>query len=141
MKKPIVIALLIFTALSAHANTDDTISTGRYSAVPNAPSFEQTNPLRVIIKTKVPQAVKTVEGAITYLLMRSGYSLVNKASMSEKAQSLLALDLPQVHRSLGPMTLDVALRALSGNAFELIVDPVNRKISFELTTHLERLTQ
>jgi type IV pili sensor histidine kinase/response regulator len=34
------------------------------------------------------------------------------------------------------MTLDRALNTLSGEAFELIVDPVHRKVAFELSEKL-----
>jgi len=34
------------------------------------------------------------------------------------------------------MTLDKALTTLSGEAFELVVDPVHRKVAFELASNL-----
>ena len=46
--------------------------------------------------------------------------------------ALLALPLPAVHRTLGPMRLDEALGALAGPAHTVVVDPVHRLVSFEL---------
>jgi len=56
--------------------------------------------------------------------------------LSEEAKVLLDLPLPAIHRTIGPMTLDRALNTLSGEAFELIVDPVHRKVAFELSEKL-----
>ena len=140
MKKTIV-ALALLTTTSISADPDDSIQVGRYSHVKNIPPVEQLYPLRVTIKTRIPQGVKSIEGAIKYLLMRSGYTLLDKEQMSLEAKTLMELELPQVHRSLGPMTLDVALKAISGNAYELVVDPVHRKITYELTSRIEKVTQ
>lgn len=141
MGKIILIAVLMLVNVSALASQEIMIPTGRYSTVTNLPSSEQMDPLRVIIKTKIPQSVKTVGEAISYLLVRSGYTLVKKESMSTDVKTLMELDLPQVHRKLGPITLDVALHALCGFAYELVVDPIHRKISFELTSNIERVIQ
>jgi len=120
------------------ANRIEVLQTGRYSYIKNIPPVDQLNPLKVVIKTQVPQSVDTVGETVEFLLARSGYVLADESIMSEEAKVLLSLPLPQVHRNIGPMTLDRALHTLSGNAFELIVDPVHRKITYELSTKLAR---
>lgn len=120
------------------ANRVEAFQTGRYSYIKNIPPVDQLNPLKVVIKTQIPQSVDTVGETVEFLLARSGYVLAEKSIMSEEAKSLLSLPLPQVHRKIGPMTLDRALHTLSGSAFELIVDPVHRKITYELSTKLAR---
>jgi type IV pili sensor histidine kinase/response regulator len=120
------------------ANRVEALQTGRYSYIKNIPPVDQLNPLKVVIKTQIPQSVDTVGETVEFLLARSGYVLADESIMSEEAKSLLSLPLPQVHRKIGPMTLDRALHTLSGSAFELIVDPVHRKITYELSTKLAR---
>lgn len=137
----VLIALLASSIVNANNPTqDEPISVGRYSKVFNSPSAEQLNPLRVVVKTKIPQSIKTVGETIDYLLIRSGYTLLERDRMSMEAQNLLSLNLPAVHRKIGPLTLDVMLKALIGDAFEMVVDPVTRKITFELTSKIRSIS-
>ncbi|MCG8612260.1 MAG: pili assembly chaperone [Pseudomonadales bacterium] len=114
------------------------MQTGRYTYVKNIPPVDQLNPLKVVIKTRIPQSVETVGQTVEFLLTRSGYELAEDSVLSEEAKILLSLPLPQVHRSIGPMTLDKALHVLSGDVYELVVDPVHRKVAYELATKLAR---
>jgi type IV pili sensor histidine kinase/response regulator len=107
------------------------IKTGRYSNIINEPVLAQSNPLKVVVNTKVPQRIKTVRETIEFLLMRSGYSLADESILPPETKSILALELPAVQRKIGPISLDKALAFLAGNdAFELVIDPYNRKVSF-----------
>lgn len=123
---------------TGEANRIELMQTGRYTYVKNIPPVDQLNPLKVVIKTRIPQSVETVGQTVEFLLARSGYVLAEETVLSEEAKTLLSLPLPQVHRSIGPMTLDKALHTLSGEAFELVVDPVHRKVAYELSTKLAR---
>lgn len=116
----------------------EVMQTGRYSYVKNIPPVDQLNPLKVVVTTRIPQSVTTVGETVAFLLARSGYQIADTSVLSDEAKSLLKLPLPQVHRQLGPMTLDKALHTLSGDAFQLVVDPVNRKIAYVLTDKLVR---
>jgi type IV pili sensor histidine kinase/response regulator len=120
------------------ANRIEALQTGRYSYIKNIPPVDQLNPLKVVIKTTIPQSVDTVGETVKFLLARSGYVLAEESVMSKEAKVLLSLPLPQIHRKIGPMTLDRALQTMSGDAFELVVDPVHRKITYELSTKLAR---
>jgi type IV pili sensor histidine kinase/response regulator len=112
------------------------VSTGRYSYVENIPPVDQLNPLKVVIRTKIPQSINSVGQTIEFLLTRSGYMLADPSVLSAEAKILLDLPLPEIHRQIGPMTLDRALVTLAGTAFELVVDPVHRKVAFELSSKL-----
>ena len=116
----------------------EVLQTGRYSYVKNVAPVDQLNPLKVVIKTKIPQTANTVQDAIDFLLVRSGYGLADNEVLSEEAKVVLGHELPVIHRELGPMTLDVALGTLFGDSFELVVDPVHRKVAFELSEKLVR---
>lgn len=115
----------------------EVMSTGRYTSVKNIAPVDQLNPLKVVIKTKLPQSIATVREAVDFLLVRSGYTMAEDGVLSAEAKTLMALPLPAVHRELGPMTLDRALHTLSGDAFVLVVDPVHRKIGYELAIRVE----
>ncbi len=145
--KVLPLALLCCLSVSAYAEsvipTDqaereqvERVQTGRYSIVQNIPPVDQLNPLKVVIRTRVPQSINSVGQTVEFLLARSGYVLADASVLSEEAKVLLDLPLPAIHRTIGPMTLDRALNTLSGEAFELIVDPVHRKVAFELSEKL-----
>lgn len=106
------------------------IQVGRYSAMIAVPTEAQTNPLRVIISVTLPREVVTVRQGVEYLLRRSGYRLQFSDQSNTDVADLYHYPLPQVHRQLGPMPLDDALRTLAGSAFELDVDPVHRTIAY-----------
>ena len=82
-----------------------------------------------MVKTRIPQSVRTVRSAIEFLLARSGFTF-DEVVLSEEAKILMGLPLPQIHRSLGPITLDEALQTLSGDTYELVVDPIHRRVTF-----------
>jgi type IV pili sensor histidine kinase/response regulator len=108
----------------------DYIETGRYSRTVNEPYLSQRNPLKIIVNTRIPNSVGTVEQAVQFLLLRSGYRLADASVRTHEAKVLLNHPLPQIHRQLGPITLDKALQTLAGDAFELVVDPINRKVTY-----------
>lgn len=114
----------------------EALQTGRYSFVKNIPPVDQLNPLKVVVKTRIPQSVETVGEAVEFLLARSGFTLADQVVLSQETRILLDLQLPQIHRNIGPMTLDKALYALCGEAFELVVDPVHRKVAYELSSNI-----
>lgn len=123
----------------SEAERIEVMQTGRYSNVKNIAPVDQINPLKVVVQTNIPQSISTVRETIEFLLVRSGYLLADDEVLSPEAKILLSHNLPQVHRSLGPMTLDQVLHTLSGEAFELVVDPVNRKVAFELSEKIARV--
>lgn len=146
MKRTSIVAALIFAsaAVSAEVSAEsqkpiESVQTGRYTQVKNIPPIDQLNPLKVVIRTRIPQSISTVGESVEFLLVRSGYGLADSEILSEEAQALLRLPLPQVHRTIGPMTLDKALQTLSGEAFALVVDPVHRIVAFELSERLARV--
>jgi type IV pili sensor histidine kinase/response regulator len=135
--------LLLFSVASSadqyvHEKSD-VIQMGRYSHVRNVPLADQFNPLKVVVSTTFPSQLQSVGQAMNFLLLRSGYEMANTLVLSDEAIELLRLPLPEVHRQIGPITLDQALKTLAGDAFDLIVDPVHRKIAFELSSKIVRV--
>lgn len=149
MKRTSIAAALILVSSVATAETSadyqaasatiEAVQTGRYTHVKNIPPIDQLNPLKVVIRTRIPQSITTVGETVEFLLVRSGYGLADASVLSEEAKALLSLPLPQIHRTIGPMSLDKALQTLSGEAFALVVDPVHRIVAFELSERLARV--
>ncbi len=111
--------------------THKPIQVSRYSTINPIPSPEQQHLLHVIIRVTIPNEKRTVGKTIEYLLRRSGYSLAQSLAQDPKVEQLFQKPLPEVHRNLGPMTLDDALLTVVGQAFRLDVDPVHRLVAFE----------
>jgi type IV pili sensor histidine kinase/response regulator len=65
------------------------VATGRYSYVENIPPVDQLNPLKVVIRTKIPQSIRSVGQTMEFLLARSGYVLADFAVLSSEARVLL----------------------------------------------------
>ena len=137
----IVIGLTLFLSLNvAQADNDKgLIQTDRYSAVEPEPTTGQEAPLLTLVTIKYPRQVNTVGQAISYTLKRSGYRLAPPHAHDPNMKVLINLPLPEVHRQLGPMTVQQVLNTLSGSAFMLVTDPVHRYLSFEVVPEYRSL--
>ena len=130
-----VTAIMIFvagicTVASVNLQASD-IQVGRYSLFAATPTEAQADPLQATITARFPESVRTVGEAVRHLLQQSGYRLAEPEAIGPESAYLMALALPAVQRSLGPMTLRQALETLAGPAFRLVEDPVHRLIAFE----------
>ena len=123
----------ICSVASVNLQAND-IQTGRYSLFAATPTEAQADPLQAMITMQFPDRVITVGGAIQHLLQQSGYRLAGTDTTGPAAAYLMALPLPAVHRSLGPLPLKRALETLAGPAFYLVEDPVHRLVAFERCT-------
>ena len=66
------------------------------------------------------------------MLARSGWALAPTQASDPTIPYLMSLPLPESQRSLGPIALFDALAVLCGQAYMIVVDPVNRLVSCEL---------
>lgn len=102
---------------------------GRYTLVSTAPTTEQQDLLAQIIDVSIPSSLNpSVQDALHYLLLRSGYSLCPDTS---SITVLFSRPLPAAHYRLGPIPLRNALQVLAGPAWQLTVNDVNRSVCFE----------
>ena len=108
------------------------VQIGRYQSIAAAPEPQQVDLLSQVITHEFPDDVRTVGEAVKDLLEGSGYRLLSAKLAETYRIHLFALPLPDMQRKLGPLTLRDALELLSGEAFQLVVDPVYRLVSFEL---------
>ena len=107
------------------------IQVGRYSLFATTPTEAQADPLQATITVQFPDRVRTIGDAVKHVLRQSGYRLSGSEATGPAAAYLMALPLPAVHRSVGPMSLNRALETLAGPAFRLVEDPIHRLVAFE----------
>ncbi len=106
---------------------------GGYTIVVPVATAAQADPLQTMVTIRFPEPhITTVGDAMRYLLRHSGYHLAKSGSADPAMAALLDHLLPKVHRHLGPMTLQNMLATLTGTAYQVVVDPVNRLIAFDL---------
>ena len=127
---PIAMSMLLTFAAASEAGGVYRIS--RYASIIPVATPEQAHPLSVVVTVDFTDQVHTVGEAVRHLLMRSGYRLADAEVSDPALPILLNQPLPLVHRHLGPITIDNALVTLAGDAWDLVIDPVNRLVSFEL---------
>ncbi|MBT2298198.1 PilL N-terminal domain-containing protein [Pseudomonas fluorescens] len=102
---------------------------GRYTLVSTAPTTEQRDLLAQTIDVNIPSNLNpSVQDALHYVLLRSGYSLCPDAA---PMKVLFSQPLPAAHYRLGPIPLRDALQVLAGPAWQLTVDDINRSVCFE----------
>ena len=134
--------MLVVLLTSQPVVASDAVQVGRYLTVAPIPTAEQLEPLSVIVNVRFPRSVHTVGGALQHLLPPSGYQLADTRHADPQLAVLTTRPLPEVHRQIGPMTLQEALSTLAGEGWQLEVDPVYRLVSFRLQAALrERYAQ
>ena len=73
----------------------------------------------------------TVGQGLYELLTGTGYRLAEPWTADPAIERLYVQPYPEAQREVGPVELGVALERLAGPAWQLVVDPVNRRVSFE----------
>ncbi|PHV19206.1 hypothetical protein CSQ92_27925 [Janthinobacterium sp. BJB446] len=115
----------------ARQSSDGETLINRYTAISLQPSAADIDPMRIVAQVNFPRMnTKTVGEAIRYLLIRTGYDLVDESQLDPQVVALLAKRLPDSQRTLGPYHVDTMLTILIGPAFKLSMDHASRRISF-----------
>ncbi len=130
------LVLNLFVVAMSYANN---ISVGRYLAVSATPQKDQQQLLQQQIQVRFPQNILTIKQAVNFLLQFSGYQLATENTISVSVNTMLEQPLPEVDKNFGPMSLEQGLVTLSGDSFYLLIDPVNRLVSFKLKPSYEKL--
>ena len=125
-----ILTLISCMLLVSTAKCGEDIILNRYSKQNMTAEPQQTDPLSVVIEINFPSTVVTVEDAIDYLLLQSGYRYLYEDDI--EIRNLLSLSLPRVHRKLGPISLRSALETLAGSPWNLVENEVNRTVQFKL---------
>jgi type IV pili sensor histidine kinase/response regulator len=134
-----LLTVLAIVSISGVTQASSDYRVSRYTSIAPVATSGQKDPLSAVVSVNFTDRVNTVGEAINHLLLRSGYRLADISVSDPALPILLSLPLPVVHRKLGPIVLENALATLAGDAWELVVDPVNRLISFELLEQFRNL--
>jgi len=132
---------LLCLSLLAGATTSfaNNVTVGRYLAVAEQPQSAQTKLLQQQIQIKFPQNILTVKQAVDFMLQFSGYRLVDVKQLNQPARTMLNQPIPEVDRTLDPMTLEQGLTTLAGDPFYVLIDPVHRLIGFKVKPNYRNL--
>ncbi|PMY33085.1 MULTISPECIES: PilL N-terminal domain-containing protein [Pseudomonas] len=118
-----------FSRDSAEENHPAELRYGRYTLVSTEPTTEQRDLLAQVIDVSIPSRLSpSVQDALQYVLLRSGYSL---CPVTASVRVLFSRSLPAAHYRLGPIPLRRALQVLAGPAWQLTTDEVSRSVCFE----------
>lgn len=130
IRLPMISVLSVLACSSLAANVTQI---NRYATVANKPLAAQINPLLAVQQVHFPQEVQTIGQAIEWWLRFSGFSLISKKKQPESLQAVMRQALPQIDRTLGPLTVKDGLEVLVGQqSFALIEDPLLRQVNFKL---------
>ncbi|OJY51439.1 MAG: hypothetical protein BGO90_06945 [Legionella sp. 40-6] len=130
IRLPMISVLSVLACSSLAANVTQI---NRYATVANKPLAAQINPLLAVQQVHFPQEVQTIGQAIEWWLRFSGFSLISKEKQPESLHAVMRQALPQIDRTLGPLTVKDGLEVLVGQrSFALIEDPLLRQVNFKL---------
>lgn len=87
------------------------------------------NDLHQVVYRRVSGA--TVQEGLHEILAGTGYRLAGTAAADPQLYRLLEQPYPEHKRRIGPAGLSEVLARVAGPAWVLVVDPVNRLLSFE----------
>jgi type IV pili sensor histidine kinase/response regulator len=122
----------VYAQLPTTVGIEGEIQVARYSSLTHEPDPALSNPLAVVATVNFPRGhVNSVGDAIAYLLIRTGYRLAEKSTLSAAVQQVMDLPLPESHRRLGPMKVEAMLGVLLSEPYALIVDRLQRTIAYQ----------
>ena len=75
---------------------------------------------------------RKVREGVLEMLRGTGYRLASEAAADPEIGRLYGQPYPESQRAVGPIELGAALERLAGPAWQLVVDPFNRLVSFEV---------
>lgn len=130
----LLLCLPFVFALPGYAEAGNTVKLSRYTEVDATPRPEETDILSVTVEVDFPRAIRKVGDALEFLLMNSGYRLEDPQESGRHQYVLYQFDLPEVHRSLGPVSLRDALTVLGNGGFVPVANPVLRTIRYKVDT-------
>ena len=128
MKRLIYIAAALSMPLYSLAATPPSERIDRYTVLSNAASPEQLMPLNAVTSQRLRG---TVDDGILQLLAGTGYQLFRR-NAPESIGALLAKPIATTALRFRRVRIIEGIHAVAGPAVDVLVDPVNRLVSFEV---------
>lgn len=127
MKRPVLLFSALALALGAQAQT---YYGNGYTIVESGEVNDRLSGLDAMV-FKTIDAYSVQEG-LEQLLQGSGWALAGADNADPQIWRLYRQPWPDNKRTLNPMPLSQALKWIAGDGWSLVVDPVNRLVSFEI---------
>ncbi|VEG92566.1 PFGI-1 class ICE element type IV pilus protein PilL2 [Legionella spiritensis] len=132
------LSFITLTSLALACQAANVTTIARYASVTNKPLAAQVNPLQAVQQIYFPQQIQTIGEAIEHWLKYSGFHLAPESKQQKSLKIILKQPLPQVDRSLGPVSVANGLSVLVGpHLFELKHDDLLREVNFTLIKRRE----
>ncbi|SUO96627.1 hypothetical protein [Suttonella ornithocola] len=122
----ILVGFIGFVVIASSVEAKDLYGKG-YTIISESKSSDD---LQVIVYKNLNNG--TVKAALEELLLGTGWKLADEYAADPMIFKLYNQSLPEQKQHLGPIQLNDALVWIGGNAWQLIVDPVNKLISYEV---------
>lgn len=129
MKRPVLLFSALALALGAQAQT---YYGNGYTIVESGEVNDRLSGLDAMV-FKTIDAYSVQEG-LEQLLQGSGWALAGADNADPQIWRLYRQPWPDNKRTLNPMPLSQALKWVAGDGWSLVVDPVNRLVSFEVNS-------
>ncbi len=134
MKKLLIIVLLVANAVNAQAPK---YYGNGYTIIESDTRTAGTD-LNVMVYKSIK--AKTVKDGLLELLKGSGWQLADRVNADPDIVRLYRQNYPDYKRTLNPIKLSDALQYIAGDAWDLVVDPVNKLVSFQLSNNYRCFT-
>lgn len=131
MLKKLVLVGYTTVVMTTLANAQQFYGNG-YTIVSGTPKQTQSD---ATLNFKVYKTIKSkrVYNALLELLKGSGWQLADKINADPAINRLYRQNYPDYKRTLHPISLGDALSYIAGDSWDLVVDPVNHLVSFQLS--------
>ncbi len=129
IKKYLLATIILSFTMESYANQ----YYGNGYTIINEHIIEQSDDINVLVYKNI--TAPTVKGGLQQLLDGTGWQLAEYPNIDPYISRLYNQTYPNFKRQLNPISLSKALSHIAGNAWHLVVDPVNKLISFQLKTY------
>jgi len=126
---------LLFLALVASNAVADKNRVGRYLTVEPIAEESAKFPLIRISEYNIPTNAVTVEQAMLFVLAGTGYDIAPDRVLDPQSLTMLDSPVAEIQRTLTNVTPLNAMAALAGPGFEVVVDPLSRRVAFDVCLH------
>jgi len=124
---------IMFLAMKVSAQGNTQI--GRYLTVEPVAEMQARFPLVEVGDIAIPADVQKVRSAMGFVLAGTGYSVAPPEYLDPRSQQMLDSPVALTQRVMRKVTRLNAMAALAGPGFEVVVDPLSRRVAFDVCLH------
>ncbi len=137
-----VLSLVGVSLLSLNVSSNEVLSAeyhkiNRYTSVSLSPEEEKKDLLSQVVDVNIPKQIINLGDGAKYLLQGSGYRLDEGSDSENSFFYFYTLPFPDAHRNIKRTRLKDALTILGQDSFQLVIDPVRRKVTYTLKNNFQ----